>query len=210
MKPSFPAGSPPTPDFVPSLAELLRYFSGIFRLMQGKRDGLQRLNLSADGFWASFSAIIVSLPPMALSWVEFETVERQWPFIGTGVGAYAAHALADVTAWVLPLLILIMAARHIGLRRKIGPIVIALNWSGALLAWALVPLWLLMLLTGGSMAVAFLLLLAGLATLVLTTRVVVFAGDCDYLVAGAITALLVVCSILTYAAVMDVTGIKLM
>lgn len=130
MKPSFPAGSPPTPDFVPSLAELLRYFSGIFRLMQGKRDGLQRLNLSADGFWASFSAIIVSLPPMALSWVEFETVERQWPFIGTGVGAYAAHALADVTAWVLPLLILIMAARHIGLRRKIGPIVIALNWSG--------------------------------------------------------------------------------
>lgn len=210
MKPSFPAGSPPTPDFVPSLAELLRYFSGIFRLMQGKRDGLQRLNLSADGFWASFSAIIVSLPPMALSWVEFETVERQWPFVGSGVGAYAAHALADVTAWVLPLLILIMAARHIGLRRKIGPIVIALNWSGALLAWALVPLWLLMLLTGGSMAVAFLLLLAGLATLVLTTRVVVFAGDCDYLVAGAITALLVVCSILTYAAVMDVTGIKLM
>ena len=210
MKPSFPAGSPPTPDFVPSLAELLRYFSGIFRLMQGKRDGLQRLNLSADGFWASFSAIIVSLPPMALSWVEFETVERQWPFVGTGVGAYAAHALADVTAWVLPLLILIMAARHIGLRRKIGPIVIALNWSGALLAWALVPLWLLMLLTGGSIAVAFLLLLAGVATLVLTTRVVVFAGDCDYLVAGAITALLVVCSILTYAAVMDVTGIKLM
>ncbi|QOG08068.1 hypothetical protein IGS74_07795 [Aureimonas sp. OT7] len=210
MKPSFPAGSPPTPDFVPSLAELLRYFSGILRLMQGKRDGLQRLNLSADGFWASFGAIIVSLPPMALSWVEFETVERQWPFIGSGVGAYAAHALADVTAWILPLLILIMAARHIGLRRKIGPIVIALNWSGALLAWALVPLWLLMLLTGGNMAVAFLLLLAGVATLVLTTRVVVFAGDCDYLVAGAITALLVVCSILTYAAVMDVTGIKLM
>ncbi|WP_246723071.1 MULTISPECIES: hypothetical protein [Aureimonas] len=189
---------------------MLRYFSGILRLMQGKRDGLQRLNLSADGFWASFGAIIVSLPPMALSWVEFETVERQWPFIGSGVGAYAAHALADVTAWILPLLILIMAARHIGLRRKIGPIVIALNWSGALLAWALVPLWLLMLLTGGNMAVAFLLLLAGVATLVLTTRVVVFAGDCDYLVAGAITALLVVCSILTYAAVMDVTGIKLM
>ena len=58
MKPSFPAGSPPTPDFVPSLAELLRYFTGILRLMQGKRDGLQRLNLSADGFWASFGAII--------------------------------------------------------------------------------------------------------------------------------------------------------
>lgn len=210
MKPSFPAGSPPTPDFVPSLAEILRYFTGILRLMQGKRDGLQRLNLSADGFWASFGAIIVSMPPMALSWVEFETVERQWPSIGGGVGAYAAHALADVTAWLLPLLILIMAAPHIGLRRKIGPIVIALNWSGALLAWALVPLWLLMLLTGGSTAVAFLLLMAGVATLVLTTRVIVFAGDCDYLVAGGITALLVVSSILTYAAVMDMTGIKLM
>ncbi len=44
--------------------------------MAGDRRGLDRFDLSADGFWRSFAALVVALPPTALSWLEFERVER--------------------------------------------------------------------------------------------------------------------------------------
>ncbi|KAA0972345.1 hypothetical protein FPY71_04420 [Aureimonas fodinaquatilis] len=208
MKPSSPAGSPHTPDFVPSLPEIIRYFSGVVLLMAGRKEGLGRFNLTADGFWASFSAIIVALPPMALSWIVYELVEKSGP--AGGVFAYAAHALADVVAWILPLLLGIMAAPSIGFGKKIGQMIITLNWAGALISWALVPLWLLMLLTGGSDRLSVLVLLISLATLFLTARVIVFSTGVDYLVATGITVLLVVISLLTYAAVTDLTGVQLL
>ena len=72
MKPSSPAGSPPTPDLMPTLDDVVRFFNGAFLLMAGKADGLKRLDLSADGFWQSFAAVIVALPPLALSWLAYE------------------------------------------------------------------------------------------------------------------------------------------
>jgi hypothetical protein len=38
-------------------------------LMTGKRDGLKLLDLSADGFWNSFYAIVLALPAMFVGWV---------------------------------------------------------------------------------------------------------------------------------------------
>ncbi len=188
----------------------MRYFTGVLRLMAGRRDGLQRLDISPDGFWSSFGAIVVALPPMALSWIEYEFVEREWPFGASTFSTYGAHALSDLTAWLLPLLILMLVAPRIGLRRKVGPIIVALNWTGALLAWALVPLWFLMIVTGGSGFAILLLFLASLATLFLTWRVVSLAGDCDPLAAAGIVALMVVTSVMAPVAVVDMTGIALL
>ena len=33
------------------------------------QDGLRLLDLSVDGFWNSFFAIVIALPPLAVSWV---------------------------------------------------------------------------------------------------------------------------------------------
>ena len=210
MKPSSPAGSPPTPDFVPSVEEVVRFFSGALLLMAGRTEGLKRLDLSADGFWQSFAAIFVALPPLALSWVASEMV--------TGGGAqdetssfvtYGAHAVADVLAWLLPVLILMMAARPIGYSRKIVPLVVATNWGGALLAWAVVPYWLLLILFGAGEGTAFIGLLVTIATVTATMRLIYFALGKDFAAAVAITVMMIVASLMSYGAVMDVTGVRL-
>ena len=41
--------------------------TGAWRLMLGKADGLRLLDLSADGFWNSFFAIIVATPALSTS-----------------------------------------------------------------------------------------------------------------------------------------------
>ncbi|KQT44459.1 hypothetical protein ASG43_14030 [Aureimonas sp. Leaf454] len=212
MTPSSPAGSPQTPDRTPDLAEILTYFHGAALLMAGKPEGLKRLDLSADGFWTSFTAILVAAPPVALSWIEFEAVEREAGLAGLAspAAAYGAHALADILAWILPIVILMLAARPLGLTRKIAPLVIATNWGGALLAWALTPYWLLIFVLGNGPASEALGLAATVATILLTARLTSTAIGRDLSVACGVVALMIVSTLVAYGAVMDVTGIPLL
>lgn len=195
---------------MPSFAEILRYFYGVGLMMAGRSEGLKHLDVSADGFWSSFAAIIVALPPVALSWVEYETVERAAPLPETEpVAIYAAHALADVAAWLLPVVILMLLARRIGYSRKIVPLVIATNWGTALLAWVVAPYWILAMLTGGAEIMALVGILVTAATLILTVRLTALSIGRDFAAALAIVALMVVSSLISYGVVMDVTGIPL-
>ncbi|RIY02455.1 hypothetical protein D3218_03520 [Aureimonas flava] len=201
-----PAGSPPSPDFLPTLPEIGRYFTGAWRLMAGDRRGLDRLDLSADGFWRSFAALVVALPPTALSWLEFERVERAQA-AASPVRALAAHALADLTAWLLPLLLVAMAARHIDFQKRIVPFVVAVNWGGALLTWAFSPFFLLLLLGGQSGLTQGLGLVIALASIVLTVRLIAVATACDYALSIAIVTMMVFVSLLSFAAVSDLFGL---
>ena len=211
MKPSSPAGLPPAPDLVPSLDTILNYFSGAALLMSGRSEGLRRLDMSADGFWQSFSAILVALPPMALSWIEFEGVERQDPVGEAGaITIYGAHIIADLLAWVLPIFVLILVARRVGYAKKVVPVIVATNWGGALLSWVFAPYWLLILMFGPGGAMALLGVLVTIASIALTVRLIFFATGKDLMGAAAITVLMIVASLMSYGAVMDVTGVRLM
>jgi hypothetical protein len=206
MKPSLPAGSPPSPDFLPTLPEIGRYFTGAWQLMAGDRRGLDRLDLSADGFWRSFAALVVALPPTALSWLEFERIERGRAAVSP-VMALAAHALADLTAWLLPLLLVGIAARHIGFGKRMVPFVVAVNWGGALLTWVFSPFFVLLLVGGQSDLTQALGLLIALASIVLTVRLIAVSTGCDYPLAIAIVTMMVFVSLLSYAAVSDLFGL---
>ncbi|BDA82686.1 hypothetical protein Sa4125_02280 [Aureimonas sp. SA4125] len=196
MTPSSPVGSPPTPDATPTLDEVLRYFTGAAELMLGRAEGLRRLDLSADGFWRSFFAIPVALPPMALSWVQFERLPRPVALLVPSPAlAYSAHALADFLAWILPVVVLMLVARPIGYSRKIVPLVVATNWGGALIAWALVPYWLIGLMAGDGEIMAGLGLVAGLGSIALTIRLTSSALGRDILAAVAIVLLMLVLSL---------------
>ncbi|WP_102961011.1 hypothetical protein [Mangrovicella endophytica] len=194
----------------PRLDEVLRYFSASWRMMLGHADGLRGLDLTADGFWTSFSALVVALPPIALSWIASESLQpADASRLAGPLTVYAAHAAADLTAWLLPVLILMMLARPLGMTRTIVPIVVAGNWGSALLSWATAPYWVLMMLFGAGEGMLLLSSLMTLAMVVLTARLLFVATDRDYSAAIAITALMVVASLLSYAAVGDVTGIEL-
>ena len=196
---------------MPSFDDVVRFFSGALLLMAGKVEGLKRLDLSADGFWQSFAAVIVALPPLALSWLAFERGGGHGPLQDerNGVVVYGAHAFADFVAWLLPVLILMLAAKRIGYSKKIVPLVVATNWGGALLAWAVAPYWVIVILFGDSEATAFAGLLVTLATVTLTMRLIYFALAKDFAAAVAITVMMIIASLLSYGAVMDVTGVKL-
>ena len=210
MTSSLPAGSPPTPDTTPSLAEVLQYFAGSAQLMAGKAEGLRRLDLSADGFWSSFFAMVVAAPPLALSWIEYESSERASHLTDAGPTLiYAAHALADALSWVLPVLVLMLVARPIGFSRKIVPLVVATNWGGALLAWVFAPYWLLLYATGPNPVMDGIGYAVGLGSIVLTIRLAASAIGRDLPAAIAVVALMIVTSLLAYGAVMDVTGVAL-
>lgn len=196
---------------MPSLDDVVRFFSGALLLMVGKADGLKRLDLSADGFWQSFAAVIVALPPLALSWLADELAGGHGPLEDerSGVVVFGAHAFADVLAWLLPVLILMLAAKRIGYSKKIVPLVVATNWGCALLAWAVAPYWLILILFGASEVTAFVGLLVTLATITLTMRLIYFALAKDFAAAVAITVMMIIASLMSYGAVMDVTGVKL-
>ncbi|WP_206455218.1 hypothetical protein [Aurantimonas marina] len=195
---------------MPSIDDIVRFFSGAALLMAGRSEGLKRLDLSADGFWQSFSAIVVALPPIALSWIEFESVQGEGRVTDMGpVAVYGAHALADVLAWMLPILVLMLVAKPIGYSRKIVPLVVATNWGGAMLAWAFAPYWLIVLLVGMGAGTALLGGLVTIASITLTARLIFFATGKDIGGAVAVTVLMIVGALVSYGAVMDVTGIAL-
>jgi hypothetical protein len=207
MSSSSPAGSQQTPE-TPGLAEILGYFAGTIDMMRGRAEGLRRLDLTADGFWTSFLSLAVALPPMALSWVEYEDVQRDGPVAGPIV-VYGAHAAADLVAWILPVVLLMVLAKWIGLNRKILPLVVATNWGNALLAWAMVPIELLVIATHGATAVVFLAVAASVVALVLMVRLIATALGQDVKAAVGIALLIVLTSIFSYGVMTDVTGISL-
>lgn len=195
---------------MPSLAEIARYFTGAARLMAGRRDGLTLLDCTADGFWRSFAALVVALPPTVLAWLEYETVERA-PFAPhvSRFAVYGAHALADLTAWLLPMLILASFARPLRFSRKMVPFVVATNWGGALLAWVFSPFFLLLLVAGPSDLTALIGLFVAIASIALTVRLVANATASDIPLSVAIVTMMVFVSLLSYAAVTDLIGVPI-
>ncbi|WP_152044560.1 hypothetical protein [Aureimonas psammosilenae] len=210
MTSSSPDGSRLTPESTPSLSEILDYFRGTFQMMAGRSEGLRRLDLSADGFWTSFFAILVALPPMALSWIEFEGVQREAPVADTGAALiYTAHALADVLAWIVPVILLMALAKWIGLQRKIVPLVVATNWGNAFLAWIMMPVELLVLATGGAQAATTIAVIASLAALAFMVRLISVSLGNDLKAAVAITLLMMIASVFSYGLMSDLTGLSL-
>jgi hypothetical protein len=120
-------------------AEIQSGLAGAWRLMMGRADGLRLLDLSADGFWNSFFAIVVAVPPMALGWMlladhvagNAETVSRG--------GLFLRYGLTDLGTWLLPLAGFAVAARPAGIADRFVPYVVASNWGSALLAWLTLP-----------------------------------------------------------------------
>src|SRR5690606_41820067 len=69
-------------NLMPSLDDIFRYFWGVWKMMLGRKEGLDHLDVSAESFWSSFYAIAVALPPM------FRSEERR---VGKGRRSRETH-----------------------------------------------------------------------------------------------------------------------
>ncbi|MCR4265619.1 transporter [Nitratireductor sp. ZSWI3] len=156
---------------MPSAAEIQQYFAGVWRMMMGRRDGLTLLDISADGFWNSFFAIVVALPPLIVGWVTIANEMAGGEMFSFRFSLFARLMVTDLATWVLPYAILAVAARPAGVADRFVHYVVASNWASGLFAWAMLPPVLVRLLLPGAMEVANgITLLLFVATQVLTWR----------------------------------------
>ncbi len=139
---------------MPPADDIQRYLVGAWRLMSGKRDGLSLLDISADGFWNSFFAIVIALPPLIVGWVGTANELGDDPTATATRFSYLLRlAIVDLGAWVLPLLALALAAPLAGIRDRFVQYVVAINWASAILAWLLLPVALLRLVVSSTSSV---------------------------------------------------------
>jgi len=158
---------------MPSAENIQLYLTGAWRMMMGKPDGLRLLDLSADGFWNSFFAIVVALPALVVGWVGTANELSQFADVfGSKLSIVARLAVIDLGTWVLPLIALAAVASRAGIGDRFVHFVVASNWASALIVWIMLPPALLGLFLPGASEVMTLLSLAlFVLTMVLSWRV---------------------------------------
>ena len=112
---------------------------GAWRLMLGKNDGLRMLDLSADGFWDSFFAIVVAAPALIVGWVGIANQIGDPEAFAGRFGMVISLAAAEIGAWVVPLAGLALIAPRIGIGGRFVPFAVAYNWAMAIAAWISLP-----------------------------------------------------------------------
>ncbi|BCM16386.1 transporter [Mesorhizobium sp. J8] len=154
-----------------SAEETYASLAGAWRLMFGRADGLRLLDLSADGFWNSFFAIVVAAPALIVGWVGIANEIGDPDAFAGRLGMLIRLATVDLGSWVLPLVALALVAPRAGIGGRFVHYVVASNWTSAIIAWLMLPSALLRLFVPSSSDVASLvsLVLFGLS-MVLTWR----------------------------------------
>ncbi|MDN2566269.1 transporter [Aquibium sp. A9E412] len=164
---------------MPPADDIQRYLGGVWQVMTGRPDGMRRLDLSADGFWNSFFAIVVALPALAIGWV---SVLHEFVPADAGAGAAVAVALRlaviDLGSWIVPLAVLAAVSGPLGIGDRFVPYVVASNWASVILVWITLPPALLRLAFPATEGFAALLSLGLFAlSMVLLWRLTVIAID---------------------------------
>ena len=122
-----------------SVDETSSSLTGAWRLMLGKADGLRLLDLSADGFWNSFFAIVVAAPAMIVGWVGTANEIGDPNAFAGRLGMLVRLATVDLGSWLLPLVALALVASRAGIGDRLVHYVVASNWASAITAWMLLP-----------------------------------------------------------------------
>lgn len=141
------------------------HLRGAWLTMMGRREGLQFLDVSEEGFWKSLQAVTVSLPPLLLAW-SITAREIAVSSNMSVLGVITRLGLIEMAAWFLPLAVLAYAARPLGLANQYLQFFVASNWATAIVNYLVVPIYLLELLAPSAGAPTVLLSLSIFAVLI--------------------------------------------
>ena len=176
--------------------------------MLGKADGLRRLDLSADGFWNSFFAIVVALPAMAVGWVGIAGEIGDPEAAASRFSLVLRLAVVDIGTWVLPLVGLALVARRAGVGDRFVHYVVASNWASVIVAWLMLPAALARLVLSSDSQFALLLsLVLFLLSMVFTWRMTAAAIGKGAAVGSAVFVGMFVASLAVLFALQALLGI---
>jgi hypothetical protein len=191
-----------------SVDETSSSLNGAWRLMLGKADGLRLLDLSADGFWNSFFAIVVAAPAMIVGWVGTANEIGDPNAFAGRLGMLIRLATVDLGSWLLPLVVLALVASRAGIGDRFVHYVVASNWASAITAWMLLPSALIRLfLPSGNPVAELVWLVLVVLSLVLTWRMTNAAIGKGAAVGSAVFAGMLVVSLAVLFALVALLGI---
>ncbi|MCP9228822.1 transporter [Mesorhizobium sp. M0045] len=192
-----------------SADETYASLAGAWRLMLGKADGFRLLDLSADGFWNSFFAIVVAAPALIVGWVGIANeIGDPNAFVGR-FSMLIRLATVDIGAWVLPLIGLALVAPRVGVGGRFVHYVVASNWASAIIAWMMLPSALIRLfLTSANEVSGLVSLLLFALSMVLTWRMTNVAIGRGAAVGSAVFAGMFVASLIVLFGLQALLGIS--
>jgi hypothetical protein len=107
---------------MPLLEEVLVYIKGLWLLIQGNLEGYRWLDIRESGLWRSFTAILWTLPALAVGWASWRLYYLSVMPTGTtvGIGFFGKLLAVDLVSWLLPIVLIAVLSRPARLFRPGG------------------------------------------------------------------------------------------
>ena len=184
---------------MPQIDEVLHYVKGLWLLVLGRKEGFGFLDITANGVWRSFAAILWCLPVMAVSWSASRLFYLANMPDGTQVGLafFVKLLIVDLATWILPLVLIAVLAKPLGYADLLAGIIVTTNWLSVPIFYVMALPIALRLVIPGSEGVTSLLSLVTLVTAftAIYRLLKAIAGD-QTLLAVALTAMFILPSLM--------------
>lgn len=121
---------------MPDREEIRRSLTGAWELFLDRPDAMRHFDVSVDGFWRSFGAIVLIVPLYLITVIAERQVLVSDPIAAATLSDpafFLAKAFALCLDWVALPVILALAARPLGVERSYSAYIVARNW-GAVIA----------------------------------------------------------------------------
>lgn len=126
---------------IPGQQEIVRSLTGAWLLAKRDPSALSYFNLSIDGFWRSFAAMVLVLPILFLSAsisLDLKLASEAQEGITTDAGGfYAGRIVLMIIGWVAFPLVMIPVSRVLDLSHRYVTYIIVFNWSSVLAEYVL-------------------------------------------------------------------------
>lgn len=146
----------------------------VWRIVRGNEAALDEMDISSDGFWRSFAAIIWALPALYFAWV-FDARDLIIQGVElTMVRIVIYSAIIELVLWFVPVLLFAFVLKPFGLAQRYSHLIIARNWLSVPIVYAYVVIMLLGFLLGDAaplLLASFIFFLAAIWIQIRVTRV---------------------------------------
>lgn len=116
--------------------EITRSLTGAWELFLDRPGAMRFFDMSVDGFWRSFAAVVLVVPSYAFAVLADQRMAAADPTLPleSGTGLMVHNGIGLALDWIALPLILALLARPLGIARHYPEFVVARNWCAVLAA----------------------------------------------------------------------------
>ncbi len=109
---------------------------GGWQVMWGRPEGMDRLDISLEGFWRSFAAVLLVVPSLliAIALQRIALAGSGEPLAPLGATILVANAVGLLLDWITFPILFALLARPLGVAAGYVPFIVARNWAAVSVA----------------------------------------------------------------------------